>query len=74
MCLMWTKGNKIIVNPQKSSVLIIPPKTTNPIPDIDVFFNNDLVSINKSVRYLGVTIDARHNFDKHIDILTTKNI
>ena len=70
--LEWTKANKITVNPQKSSVLIISPKITNPTPDIEVFFNNVLVSINESVRYLGITIDARLNFDKHIDILTKK--
>ena len=60
----WTKANKITINPQKSSVLIIPPKITDLIPDIKVFFNNVLVSIHESVRYLGITIDARLNFDK----------
>ena len=37
--LEWTKANKITVYLQKSSVLIIPPKITNWIPDIEVFFN-----------------------------------
>ena len=63
-----TKASKITINPQKYSVLIIPPKTTNMIPDIDVFLHNNLVSINEFVKYLGVTIDARRIFDKHIDI------
>ena len=68
------KANKITVNPRKSSVSIIPPETTYPIPDIKVFFNNALVSINESVRYLGIKIDVRLNFDKHIHVLTKKNI
>ena len=70
--LEWTKANKITLNPPKSSVLIIPPKTTNPILNINVFIDNDLVFINETVKYLGVTIDARFKFDKHIDILTKK--
>ena len=66
-----TKANKRTVNPRKSFVIILPAKTTN--QDIDVFLNNNLVSNNESVKYFGVTIDARLNFDKHIDILTKKN-
>ena len=59
--LQSTKASNKTVNSQKSSVLIIPPKTTNPIPDINVFFNNNLVSINNYVKYLGITIEARLN-------------
>ena len=68
-----TKANKITVNPQKYSAVIISLKATNPITNINAFFNNDLVFISESGKYLRVKIDARLNFDKHIDILT-KNI
>ena len=65
-------ANKITANPEKSLALIIPSKTTSSIPDIQPNFNNNLVTLKDSVKYLGITIDARLNFDVHINSLTRK--
>ena len=64
--LEWIKANKIAVNPKKSSALILPPKTTHPIPTIEILFNNNPVSVNKSVQYLDITKDEKLNFAEHI--------
>ena len=45
----WTKAKKTSVSPNKSSALILPPKLTNPIPTTSSYFNNNPVSVNKSV-------------------------
>ena len=68
----WTVANKITVNPEKSLALIILPKITTSIPDIQLHFNNNSVTLKDSVKYLGITIDARLNFDVHINTLTRK--
>ena len=70
--LEWTSANKITVNPKKSSALILPPKITNPIPTLEILFNNNPVSVTKSVKYLGITIDEKLNFAEHITKLTCK--
>ena len=68
----WTVANKITVKPKKSLALIRPPKIITSIPDIQLHFNNNSVTIKDSVKYLGITIDAKLNFDVHINTLTRK--
>ena len=68
----WTKANKITLNPKKSSALIIPPKTTLPVPAIDLIFDNNVITISDSAKYLGITIDARLNFDEQINTISNK--
>ena len=70
--LEWTSANKITVNPKKSSALILFPKITNSIPKIEILFNNNPVSVTKSVKYLGITIDEKLNFAEHITNSTCK--
>ena len=55
--LEWTRTNKTTVNPKKSLALLLPPKIINPTPTIEILFNNNPVSIDKSVKYLGITIN-----------------
>ena len=68
----WTKANKITLNPKKSSALIIPPKTTLPVPAIDLIFDNNVITISDSAKYLGITIDARLSFDEQINSISNK--
>ena len=67
----WTVANKITVNPEKSLALVKPPKIRTSIPDIQLNFNNS-VTLKDSVKYLGITIDSRLNFDIHVNTLTRK--
>ena len=62
----WTKANKITVNPKKTSVIIIPPKATSPPLNIHLVFNGSIIPINESVKYLGITIDKKVNFEIYI--------
>ena len=66
---IWTNANTITVNPKKTMTLIIPPKITNPSPDIEIQFLNSSISANDQIKYLGITIDSRLNFEEHIGIV-----
>ena len=68
----WTKANKITVNPEKSHVLIIPPKSTHQIPSFKVYMYKSPLEVKASVKYLGVTINLRLNFDNQINLLSGK--
>ena len=68
----WTKANKITVNPEKSHVLIIPPKSTHQILSIKVYMDISPLKIKESVKSLGVTINSRLNSDDHINLLCGK--
>ena len=59
--LGWTSANKITVNPKKSSALILSPKITNAIPTLEIFFNNNPVSVTKLVKHLGITVQLMKN-------------
>ena len=68
----WTQANKITVNPQKSSSLVIPPKTTNNTCDVEISFDNSIIALQDSVKYLGITIDSGLKFNVHIKALESK--
>ena len=69
---IWTNANTITVNPQKTMTLIIPPMITNPRPDIEIQFLNSSISANDRIKYFGITIDSRLNFEEHIGIVAKK--
>ena len=48
------------------------PKITIPIQAIEILFNKNPVSVNKSVKYMGITIGEKLNFADHIIKLTCK--
>jgi len=66
----WTSANKLTVNRKKSSVLIIPPKKTNPIPKQHIKFDDTPIPIQEHVKY--ILIDSRLTFVHHIQYLETK--
>ena len=68
----WTVVNKITANPEKSLALIVPPKINDPMPDIQLHLNSNSATVEDFVKYLGITIDARLNFDVRINTLARK--
>ena len=52
--------------------LIMPPKIIKPSPDIKIQFLNTSISANDQIKYLGITIDTRLNFEEHIGIVAKK--
>ena len=68
----WCDANKLQINPQKSAVIVIPPKLNSPSVNIQLMYNNSLIPCNNSFKYLGVILDSKLNFKSHIDITASK--
>jgi len=66
----WCINNKLTMNPYKSNLLIISSKSNDPLTDLTI--NNSTPTLNKSVRYLRIEIDAELNFQTHINVLEQK--
>ena len=63
---IWFKANKLTVHPSKSNVLTINPKISKAPSIVNVTLNNIVLNQSNSVKYLGVIIDSKLNFDTHI--------
>ena len=65
--------SNIIMNPSKSSALIIPPKQENPCTvDPTLHLNNNPIAILNESKYLGIIIDNKLNFKSHIKSIKHK--
>ena len=56
----------------KSSSVVIPLKTTNNTCDVEISFDNSIIALQNSVKYLGTTIDSGLKFNLHIKALESK--
>ena len=69
----WCCVNKLLFNPSKTNIIIIPPKQTNAtIPHLHLTSNGSAINIVDSAKYLGVVIDNELKFKKHINIMEGK--
>jgi len=68
----WTTANLITVNPHKSLILIIPPKQNVQTPKLNIHLGSSALTIQDSVKYLGIHIDRNLNFLEHIRFLEAK--
>ena len=67
------KLNKLCINAQKSTALIIPSNLiTISVPKTPQFFGKSAKTISKSAKYQGVQIDDDLMFRSHIQSLHTK--
>ena len=72
---IWCCANKLTVNPSKSTcnVLVVSPKLIYDFTEqITVSYDSSQIYSVKSAKYLGVIIDNRINFYKHIKALECK--
>ena len=68
----WCIANKLSLNPDKSSSLIIPPKLNRHQLFISLNLNDIPLPPHKSVKYLGIYIDEQLNFKCHIECIKQK--
>ena len=68
----WFTATKLTINPSKSNVLVIPPKLSQPLPNVDLSINNSPLPFCLSAKFLAVTLDTQLNFDKHISSVENK--
>ena len=70
----WCLANKVTINPVKSRALIILPKITKSNISTETAFTTKKAKIlpNPFVKYLGLLIDNKLNFQTHIALLQKK--
>ena len=70
----WITANKLRINAQKSSVLIISPKINDKAPyqNLTILFDGFKINLSKSVKYLGVQTDDNLAFKTHVNFLYSK--
>ena len=62
----WLKANHMIVNPKKFQAMLV-SKRKNTIPeDLTISINDVDIKPNNSVKLLGITLNNKLNFEKHI--------
>ena len=68
----WLNANKLIPNALKSKALIIPPKTRQHAPNLEITIDSCQISVVESVKYLGIYLDNKLTFGPHISYLQSK--
>ena len=70
----WITANKLCINLQKSSALIISPKSNDKTSyrNLTILFDCFKIYLSKSVKYLGIQIDDNLTFKTNIKFLYSK--
>ena len=68
----WFKMNNMIVNPEKPHAIIVDKEGQNNNPT-EINIDEKKISSESSVLLLGLEIDSKLNFDKHICKLCNKS-
>jgi hypothetical protein len=69
---MWARENKMKFNEQKSKMMIITRRRLKIKREYKISLNNTLMRQEETIKYLGIIIDKRLNFNAHIDYMTRK--
>ena len=68
----WLNANKLILNALKSKALIIPPKTRQQAPNLEITIDSCQIFVVESVKYLGIYLDNKLTFGPHISYSQSK--
>ena len=66
--LKWLSVNQLVANPEKFQVMFLGMDAKK----LSLRVNNDIIIPKDCVKLLGITIDAKLKFDKHIDSICKK--
>ncbi len=67
----YFNANKLSLNTTKSNFMIVPPKP-NSSPTTTVKINNQPVQQADNIKFLGIEIDSKLNFQKHVSTILPK--
>lgn len=71
----WFNDNHLKLNIKKTKIMMIKTKSDIEMNHfIGVNFNNELIKREESIKYLGLIIDEKMNWDKHIESIKNKLI
>ena len=68
----WLCANKLVLNIEKSSIIIFHPPKKKLCHQIKIMINAKILKQEQSTKYLGVIIDCHLNWKDHITYLTKK--
>ena len=68
----WLNANKLILNALKCKALIIPPKTRQQAPNVEITLDSCQIFVVESVKFLGIYLDNKLTFGPHISYLQSK--
>jgi hypothetical protein len=68
----WTTDNNLLLNPDKSSATLFTPDPAEYNTQLALTINNVTIPTTKNPKVLGVTLDPKLNFSKHIELATEK--
>jgi len=69
----WATGNKIEFNNNKSKVLFI-SREKHDTREANIYLNYKRLDQNEEIKYLGIYLDSKFNFNAHIDHTVAKLI
>ena len=67
---LWLSANKLCPNSSKTFLMLFTNKVVHNFPD--VYFNNDLLQWVNHIKYLGLIIDNKINFNLQINYIHSK--
>jgi hypothetical protein len=70
----WARENKIKFNEQKSKMMVLTRRKPKIKREYKIYLNNTPLQQEETIKYLGVIIDKRLNFNAHIEYTTGKCI
>lgn len=70
--MQWFTMNKLIVNKEKTDLIIFRSKRSQVEVPENITFSNAVININKHTKVLGIHLDEFISWNHHIDFLTLK--
>ena len=70
--LHWCSANALEINPNESAIVTLPPKLRSPFPVLNIYYNNALIEMCASSKYIGINLDTKLDFKSHIVNIETK--
>ena len=52
----WISANELHINPEKSTIIVIPSKLTAQTTNLSIFYNESPINCFESSKYLGVNL------------------
>lgn len=65
---------KIKINIDKLQAIIFPTKRHQEQPSIAIVYENEIVQLENSIKYLGITLDEMLTFEEHLNVVMDKAI
>lgn len=70
---VWAQENKVTFNETKTQVMMVTRKKARTQQKLRIYLNNNKIEETNTMKYLGIIIDKRFKFNKHIEHIADKS-